>query len=177
MAKNTGLGGGDTRRTAGTDLTKTSEGLVNRVLSDPALFPDTFVAWLPKALYGNVNFQVLKPQLPVIENPHLVGVTGQIAFGGTWVNFGGANEPARYWIDYMGIVHLGGIVKSGVIGTGNPIFTLPAGYRPEYAHLFAVPSNGAFGVCTVNPISGTVEATVGNNTYFSLSGITFRQYA
>jgi len=174
MAKNTGLGGGDTRRTAGPDLTKTSEGLVNRVLSDPALFPDTFVAWLPKVLYGNVNFQVLRAQLPVIENPHLVGNTGQIAFGGTWVNFGGQNEPARYWIDYMGIVHLGGIVKTGVITT--TIFTLPAGYRPQYTMIYAVASNGVFGVCTINP-DGTVVATAGNNTYFSLSGITLRQYA
>lgn len=175
MAKNTGLGGGDTRRSAGTDLTKTSEGLVNRVLSDPALFPDTFTAWLPKVLYGNVNFKVLKAQLPSIESHHLVGNSGEVAFNGAWVNFGGQNEPARYWIDYMGIVHLGGIVKTGVIGT--TIFTLPAGYRPQYTPMtYAVASNGAFGVCQVNA-DGTVVAAVGNNTYFSLSGITFRQYA
>lgn len=151
-----------------------TEALVRRVLGDPSRYPDEFKSWIARWLYGNVNFEITSGQLPNVEAHHLVGTSGEIAFGGTWVNLGGSNEPARYWKDYTGIVHLGGIVKLGTIAT--TIFALPAGYRPQYALLFAVASNGAFGVCTVNPIDGTVVASIGNNTYFSLSGITFRQY-
>ena len=148
--------------------------LVQRVLGDPAFFPDEFKSWVTRWLYGNVNFTVTSGQLPFIERHHLVGITGEIAFDGAWANFGGSNEQARYWRDYTGIVHIGGIVKSGAIGTS--IFTLPGGYRPQYAMIYAVASNGAFGVCTVNP-DGTVVASSGSNVYFSLSGISFRQYS
>lgn len=148
--------------------------LVERVLGDPSLFPSEFKSWISRWLYGNVNFTVTSGQLPTVEDDHLVGASGEIAFGGTWVNFGGSNEPARYWKDYTGLVHLGGIVKAGTIGT--TIFTLPAGYRPQYAMIFPVSSNNLFGVLTVNP-DGTVVATAGSATYFSLSGVTFRQFA
>jgi len=151
-----------------------TQALVLRCLGDPSLYPDEFKSWIARWLYGNVNFTVTSGQLPVIEAHHLVGNSGEVAFGGTWVNFGGTNEPARYWKDYTGIVHLGGIVKTGAVP--STIFTLPAGYRPQYALIYAVASNGLFGVCTVNP-DGTVVASAGSATYFSLSGITFRQYA
>ena len=148
--------------------------LVERVLGDPSLFPDEFKSWIVRWLYGNVNFSVIQSQLPAVEHDHLVGSSGEVPFAGTWVNFGGSNEPARYWKDYTGIVHLGGIVKSGTIGT--TIFTLPSGYRPQYAMIYAVASNNAYGTLTVNP-DGTVVASTGSATYFSLSGITFRQFA
>lgn len=148
--------------------------MVERVLGDPSLYPDEFKSWITRWLFGNVNFTVTSGQLPDIEDPHLVGGTNEIPFAGTWTNFGGTNESAQYWKDYTGIVHLGGIVKSGTIGT--TIFTLPAGYRPKEAKIYGVSSNNLFGVCTVNP-DGTVVATAGSATYFSLSGITFRQYA
>jgi hypothetical protein len=148
--------------------------LVQRVLGDPSLFPDEFKSWITRWLFGNVNFEVTSGQLPTVETHHLVGNTGEIAFSGAWVNFGGSNEPARYWKDYTGIVRIGGIVKSGVIGT--TIFTLPGGYRPQYAMIYPVASNGALGIVTVNP-DGTVVANSGSNVYFSLSGISFRQFA
>lgn len=147
---------------------------VHDLLKDPSLFPDEFKTWLPRWLYNNVNFSVVAGQLPRVENAHLVGTSGEIAFAGAWVNFGGTNEAANYYKDSLGRVHLGGIVKTGAIGT--TIFTLPSGYRPQYNMIYAVASNGAFGICTVNP-DGTVVASSGNNTYFSLSGITFRQFA
>jgi hypothetical protein len=172
MANKQGQSALDTRGTVN-DLAR-KQNLVQQVLGDPSLFPDEFKSWIVRWLYGNVNLSITQGQLPVIEKAHLVGASGQIAFGGTWANFGGSNEPALYWKDTSGIVHVGGIVKSGVIGT--TIFTLPAGYRPQYAMIFAVSSNNLFGVCTINP-DGTVVATAGSATYFSLSGITFRQYA
>jgi hypothetical protein len=148
--------------------------LVDRVLSDPDLYPDEFKAWLPRWLGGNVNFSLANSQLPAVETRKKVGDSGNAVFSGTWVNFGGTNESAQYMKDLMGFVHIGGVVKSGTIGT--VIFTLPAGYRPEEAKIFAVASNGALGICTVNP-DGTVVASSGSNVYFSLSGITFRAYS
>ena len=148
--------------------------LVERVLGEPDLFPSEFKSWILRWLYGNVNLKLVSGQLPVIEAHHLVGASGEIAFAGTWANFGGSNEPARYWKDFTGIVHLGGVVKLGTIGT--TIFTLPAGYRPQYAMIYAVASNNAYGTLTVNP-DGTVVASTGSNVYFSLSGITFRAYS
>lgn len=147
--------------------------LVDRVLSDADLYPDEFKAWLPRWLARNVNFTVDQTQLPSVEDRNLVGGTGNAAFSGSWVNFGGTNESAQYYKDPWGRVFLGGVVKSGTIGT--TIFILPPGYRPEEAKIFAVASNGAFGICTVNP-SGSVVATAGSNIYFSLSGISFRAF-
>jgi hypothetical protein len=148
--------------------------LADRVLGDADLYPDEFKAWLPRWLANNVNFSVVATQLPAVESRKLVGGVGNAAFVGAWVNFGGSNESAQYYKDPWGRVYIGGIVKTGTIGT--TIFTLPAGYRPEEAKVFAVASNGAFGVCTVNP-DGTVVASSGSNVYFSLSGINFRAFS
>lgn len=148
--------------------------LAQRVLARPELFPDEFKAWLPRWLGTNVNFQVAQTQLPTVETRKRVGDTGNAVFANSWVNFGGTNESAQYYKDPFGRVYLGGVVKSGTVGL--TIFTLPAGYRPEEAKIYAVASNGVFGVCTVNP-DGTVVASAGSNVYFSLSGISFRQYA
>ena len=147
---------------------------VHDLLKDPSLFPDEFKTWLPRGLYNNVNFSVVAGQLPRVESQHLVGSNNDIQFAGAWVNFGGTNEPANYYKDAFGRVWIGGVVKSGVVP--STIFTLPSGYRPQYAMIFAVVSNNLFGIVTINP-DGTVVANTGNNTYFSLSGISFRQFA
>lgn len=68
-------------------------------------------------------------------------------------------------------VYLGGTVKTGAVP--STIFTLDVGYRPTHAEYFAVVSNGAFGYCTINT-TGTVVASVGSSTWFSLAGISIR---
>lgn len=172
MASKQGQSALDTRGTTN-DLAR-KQNLVQQVLGDSSLYPDEFKSWIVRWLYGNVNLSIAQGQLPAIEKAHLVGASGEVPFAGTWVNFGSTFEPALYWKDYAGIVHLGGLVKLGTIGT--TIFTLPAGYRPQYTLTFAVYSNNAFGYCQVNP-DGTVVASGGSNLSFSLAGITFRQYA
>ena len=89
----------------------------------------------------------------------------------SWVNSGAPFNPAGYYKDPFGIVHLRGLVKSGTVGTD--IFTLPVGYRPANTEVLACVSNGAFGVIEPSAAGG-VNATVGNNAYFSLDGLTFR---
>lgn len=148
--------------------------LVERVLSDPDLFPDEFKAWLPRWLNGNVNFSVVLSQLPAVEQWKPVGATGNATFGGTWVNFGGSDAAAAYMKDPWLFVHLKGTVKLGTIGTA--IFTLPVGYRPQEIENFITIANGALGVVTINP-SGTVVATAGSAVWFSLAGITFKAYS
>jgi hypothetical protein len=162
-------GGGDTQNDYSRKIVA-----VQRVLGDPSLYPDEFKSWITRWLYGNVNFTVTNGQLPAVERDHLVGASGEIPFQNSWVNFGGSNEPARYWKDYTGNVHIGGTLKSGTINT--TMFTLPAGYRPQYAMIYAIVSNGVFGGLVINP-DGTVVCFSGNNTYVAMSGVTFRQFA
>ena len=48
-----------------------------------------------------------------------------------WTNFGAGWQPAGYFKDSSGVVHIRGVVNN-VVGTAaaNAIFTMPAGYRP-----------------------------------------------
>jgi len=89
----------------------------------------------------------------------------------SWANYGGSYNPAGYFKDSMGIVHLRGLVRSG---TASTIFTLPVGYRPDYRQLFATETspnvNGRLDVDT----SGNVIMYGGSNAWFSLDGATFR---
>ncbi len=92
-------------------------------------------------------------------------------FENSWQNYAGYN-PAGYFIDKLGIVHLRGLVKLGVIGAS--IFTLPAGYRPEYRELQAIQQNpNTIGRCDITS-DGKVIPMAGDNGWFSLDGITFR---
>jgi hypothetical protein len=88
-----------------------------------------------------------------------------------WVNYGSGFNPAGYFQDKNGVVHLRGLVRNGT--AGSIIFTLPSSYRPESRELFAVIANSELGRCDVLP-NGTVQAVLGSNTWFSLDGITFR---
>lgn len=89
----------------------------------------------------------------------------------SWANFGGAYNPAGYYKDKQGIVHLRGLLASGIIGSSA--FTLPVGYRPANTEMFPTVSNGAFGVARVLN-TGDVVPFSGSNAFFSLDGITFK---
>lgn len=93
------------------------------------------------------------------------------AFLNSWTHYGAPYESCRFRRDGVGIVHLAGVVATGTIG--QPIFRLPTLHKPEGELLFAVPSNGVFGILTVQT-DGDVICTTGNNTYVSLSGVYFR---
>lgn len=103
------------------------------------------------------------------------------AFTNSWVSFSDGtdgNPRAAYWRDNSGIVRLRGMIKSGTLGLAA--FTLPVGFRPGVSavgvvgyYYFAVMSNSAFGHIYVSS-DGVVSPQVGDNTYFSLAGISFR---
>lgn len=84
------------------------------------------------------------------------------ALQNSWVNFGAGFAPARYRKTSSGMVVLEGVVGSGVIG--QPIYTLPPGYRPNLALIYAIDSGVAFGRIVVNP-DGRVLCDVGTNVY------------
>jgi hypothetical protein len=88
-----------------------------------------------------------------------------------WVNFGAPFNPAGYFKDAFGVVHLRGIVKSGTVNTA--VFTLPAGYRPANTEQYAIYTGSTVGVVEILA-TGDVIAQVGNNTDFRFDGITFR---
>jgi hypothetical protein len=148
--------------------------LVSKVLARPELYPDELKAWLPRFINTNVNLSLTANQLPAVQARQLIGGAGQPAFQNSWVNFGGGDESANYYKDPWERVYVGGVVKSGTLGA--TIFTLPAGYRPQEAMIYAVVSNGALGVCVIFN-DGTVQANAGSNVYFSLSGISFLAFS
>jgi hypothetical protein len=101
------------------------------------------------------------------------------AFEGTWASFDAVQKP-RFYKDALGIVHLGGAVKSGTINT--TAFTLPEGYRPGYSDTVgssngvtfpAYSAGGAFAAVRIFS-GGEVRPTHGTTTYIALDVITFR---
>jgi len=125
----------------------------------------------PEAIQG--NFDKLKKEFPLsrkhmkIEEPHVVGDSGEPAFENSWVNYDTASfRGARFWKDPMGIVHIEGLVKSGTVAA--TIFTLPAGYRPSNGLLFVTITNGGIGRFDVAS-TGNVVAQSGSNGWFTIN--------
>lgn len=110
---------------------------------------------------------------PSPEAWHVVGAAGEPGFQNAWVNYGaGAYPPARFYKDPSGVVHLDGLIKNGAMNAA--IFTLPAGYRPNYEELLGTISNGpVVARVDVDP-SGVVHAEAGSNVWITLSGLSFR---
>lgn len=90
----------------------------------------------------------------------------------SWANYGSGFNPAGYFKDVNGVVHLRGLLKDGVVGTTSAMFTLPTGFRPATRCLFNIQSNSALGRCDILA-TGEVYAYAGNNAWFCLDGITF----
>jgi hypothetical protein len=96
----------------------------------------------------------------------------------SWINFGGAYNTVGYYKDDFGIVHIRGLIKSGVVNAGTPLFTLPAGYRPIEQCSIATLSNTTTAVPCVIEISVTGSVQIGafpaGDTWLALDGIHFR---
>lgn len=91
-----------------------------------------------------------------------------------WTNYGNGSNPAGYWKDSLGVVHLRGYVRNGT----GVIFTLPTGYRPANNEFFnAMTYNLTLNVQATGFVvvgsDGGVTAYNGSNA-FMLDGLTFR---
>lgn len=91
----------------------------------------------------------------------------------SWTNAGGPYNPAGYFKDILGFVHLRGVIANGV--GGAVFFNLPAGYRPAHTYELA----GARSTPGADVVQYNVTATgdvyssdsVGDTRY--LDGLTF----
>jgi hypothetical protein len=93
-----------------------------------------------------------------------------------WVNYGGSFAIAGYRIDNMGFVHLRGLIKDGS-SADEIMFTLPAGYRPDWNILAPVKNSatGKHGGLIITSAGNVSQQTSnGATAYVSLDGISFR---
>ena len=113
------------------------------------------------------------PQLAAPEAPQT------IIFQNSWHDYGLAANPAAFYKDPLGIVHLSGGMAGGTLHA--TAFTLPAGYRPAGVGVFGVLSTDGAGGGNIVPATLVVfnngwayVQNGGNNAFVSLEGITFR---
>ncbi len=92
-----------------------------------------------------------------------------------WLNYGFEFNPAGYYRDRQGMVHLRGLVKRNIPAvSGQVIFTLPNGYQPPFQELRVVMTNpNVAGRCDIDA-NGNVIIVTGDAGWFSLDGISFR---
>ena len=106
----------------------------------------------------------------------LVGAKHQPAFGTGWSNTGAPFQVAGFYKDQGGVVHLRGDVL-GPPGVRREwtVFTLPTGYRPEAAEIFAATLGpGGTAALYVYPDGSVRCAPLASSADVSLSGISFR---
>jgi hypothetical protein len=112
-------------------------------------------------------------------NPSLAplpAITRITSFAAGWSDYGMTLDPAGYYKDALGIVHLTGAISRGAVP--GLAFTLPAGYRGEgfFASGSSNASQTSEGPCTLALDSfGDVNVEAGcDNAEVGLDGITFR---
>lgn len=88
----------------------------------------------------------------------------------SWARYGDPFPVAGYYKDPYGRVFVRGLVSGGALGT--VIFTLPAGFRPQYRMLFATLANDAAARVDVNQ-DGQVIHVSGSTVWMSLDTISF----
>lgn len=91
-----------------------------------------------------------------------------------WRNYGGAYANIGYKKDPMGFVHLRGLATGGSTTLSqDPMFQLPAGYRPAGRAIFICSGGGDDRIRVDVNTDGWVYAMKGSGTLASLEGITF----
>jgi hypothetical protein len=104
-----------------------------------------------------------------------------------WLSYGGSQNPAGYFRDSFGVVHLRGLVRAAegiAFGCGDTsadgiVFSLPAGYEPDHDWAFATVSNDKPARVNLNPAGAVfIEANFPTwpdaKQWVSLDGLTFR---
>lgn len=93
-----------------------------------------------------------------------------VTYQNSYVDFGSGWAPTSYSIDAFGVVRIRGAAKNGT--SGAVIFTLPAGFRPEYNYTFSGVVDETIGFIQVHP-NGDVFCASGGTTSVNLGAITF----
>jgi hypothetical protein len=122
------------------------------------------------ALAGSYPNPFIAPAEPV----HMVGAAGQPQFDVEWTNVGAGFQPAGFYKDPFGTVHLQGDVQR-TTGSDAMIFQLPAGYCPA-GGIEDFPAYGDGGTAAgvaVRP-DCSVVFVAGTTTFIGLGAISFR---
>jgi len=93
----------------------------------------------------------------------------QVAFTGTWTNFGGGYAAAQYR-KVGDVVQLRGLCTGS---TAAALGTLPAGFRPAYNVQTIISSAASFVVLTVTASTGALSLTGTIGANVSLEGVQF----
>lgn len=123
------------------------------------------------ALAGTYPNPFIAPAEPV----HLVGAAGQPQFDVDWTNAGPGFQPAGFYKDPFGTVHLQGDVQR-TTGNDATIFQLPPGYCPV-GGIEDFPAYGDGGTAAgvaVRSSDCTVVFVAGTTTFIGLGAISFR---
>jgi hypothetical protein len=122
------------------------------------------------ALAGTYPNPFIAPAEPV----HMVGAAGQPQFDVDWTNVNAGFQPAGFYKDPFGTVHLQGDVQR-TTGTDATIFQLPPGYCPA-GGIEDFPAYGDGGTAAgvaVRP-DCSVVFVAGTTTFIGLGAISFR---
>jgi len=114
------------------------------------------------------------PFIALAEPVHMVGAAGQVQFDVDWNNVGAGFQPAGFYKDPFGTVHLQGDVQR-TAGSDATIFQLPAGYCPA-GGIEDFPAYGDGGTAAgvaVRP-DCSVVFVAGTTTFIGLGAISFR---
>jgi hypothetical protein len=115
--------------------------------------------------------------MPLVKGKIIPDTWHTPSFVNGWASYGAGYNPAGYLIDANGFVHLRGILTGGAAGSN--VFTLPAGYRPQYVEeltCFGYGANGhAIAAFQVAP-TGVCTHVVGPSTYLYIDGLLFKAY-
>lgn len=86
----------------------------------------------------------------------------------SWTNYGSGYQAARYRRLASGRVEIQGLVTGGT-GPASTVFTLPAGYRPAAALIFATIANNAIARIDVEADGDVIWRIGGTNAFLSLN--------
>lgn len=118
------------------------------------------------------NSAAVAKSLTPSEPWHLVGAPGEPEFLEDWFSSGTSYGPVAFYKDQTGVVHLKGPAANAV--SGEEIFRLPPGFRPEPGTFLAFPV-----LCScledrleISGSNGEVRVGGGNSVY--LEGISFK---
>ncbi|NEN84352.1 hypothetical protein [Paenibacillus elgii] len=122
----------------------------------------------------------LLARVSVLENTKAQKVQGQwispTLLNG-WVSEGSGYSNPGYYKDQFGIVHLSGVIRSGVTSTFTVLFYLPARYRPKNRLNLAIFTfdGSSTGICSLHiEADGAVKiGSINCKQYISLDGISF----
>ncbi len=123
------------------------------------------------ALTGSYPNPAIAPAEPV----RFVGAAGQPQFDVDWTNVGGGFQPAGFYKDAFGTVHLQGDVQR-TTGNDATIFQLPPGYCPV-GGIEDFPAYGDGGTAAgvaVRSSDCSVVFVAGTTTFIGLGAISFR---